>query len=239
MIRKALSIALFTLGLAAAGAWIASYFWWPKIGVPWPTSGLRQTHDRGFLLLINGRVFVVRQRVDLTPASPGGPHPMVVSADAWSSPRDERTAYAIDSRTLGTMTIRGGLVIEGRPSVGGRAVGSVAMPLMQSNLVGTTWKRLGFSRNVWAVPQIAVNEMMATTRWAVTSIPLWPIILAAAPGAWLLYRARRARRWQAEGRCAACGYDLRESPGRCPECGRETGVVGRAGEGEIKMIPAR
>ena len=54
-----------------------------------------------------------------------------------------------------------------------------------------------------------------------------PVYLAAAvtgilPAWWAreLHRRRQRKRWRASGACTSCGYDLRESPGRCPECGK-------------------
>ena len=60
-------------------------------------------------------------------------------------------------------------------------------------------------------------------RWNLM-LPFWLIGLAAAvpPIGWLGRRLRTRRRRSA-GRCAACGYDLRATPGRCPECGAEPG----------------
>jgi hypothetical protein len=56
--------------------------------------------------------------------------------------------------------------------------------------------------------------------------PLWPSALAAAvlPAAWLLIRlpGRRTRRRLRRRLCPACGYDLRATTGRCPECGTAT-----------------
>ena len=54
--------------------------------------------------------------------------------------------------------------------------------------------------------------------WVVTC-PHWVIALVAA-----VYPAVRLRRWRrgrrhGPGLCVRCGYDLRATPGRCPECG--------------------
>jgi hypothetical protein len=53
----------------------------------------------------------------------------------------------------------------------------------------------------------------------------WPLaLLAVLPSLWLLSRGRKiARQYYTRraGCCAVCGYDLRASSGRCPECGAQ------------------
>lgn len=55
------------------------------------------------------------------------------------------------------------------------------------------------------------------------SIPinLFSVPFAILPLAWAVVVCRRERRRKrlAAGLCAGCGYDLRASPSRCPECG--------------------
>jgi hypothetical protein len=64
-------------------------------------------------------------------------------------------------------------------------------------------------------------------QWAVGA-PHWFVLLLAAalPLAWLLSeRLRRQRRRAGRaGLCPRCGYDLRASPERCPECGTPAGT---------------
>jgi hypothetical protein len=45
------------------------------------------------------------------------------------------------------------------------------------------------------------------------------LVVALVPGALWLRRALRRRRWLRTGRCPHCGYDVRASAERCPECG--------------------
>jgi hypothetical protein len=55
-------------------------------------------------------------------------------------------------------------------------------------------------------------------RTYLVTAPAWAMILAFAVLP-LLRLARRLRRRPPVGQCPTCGYDLRATPGRCPECG--------------------
>jgi hypothetical protein len=55
------------------------------------------------------------------------------------------------------------------------------------------------------------------------TLPLWFVVVlfGTPPVLWVRARRRR-RRASAAGLCPGCGYDLRATPGKCPECGDGT-----------------
>lgn len=60
-----------------------------------------------------------------------------------------------------------------------------------------------------------------------TGVSIWTnwLVLAAAVGAvHAHYRARRTPKFLGEGQCRQCGYDIRATPARCPECGAVVAV---------------
>jgi hypothetical protein len=69
--------------------------------------------------------------------------------------------------------------------------------------------RASVDGDFWRVHPLAVAPVLGAWTLAVAS---------TAVGHRLLLQARRTQRI-GSGRCAACRYDLRASPGRCPECG--------------------
>jgi hypothetical protein len=74
---------------------------------------------------------------------------------------------------------------------------------------------VGDRRNGWGFQ--AVTSPASTSLHAV---PDWCLVVALAfPQSVWLFRRFRYRRASRLGLCAACGYDLRATPDRCPECG--------------------
>ena len=70
-----------------------------------------------------------------------------------------------------------------------------------------------------AGPYIAGATIVVLPHWLLSMPALLLFALAARHGV-------RRRRRRKRGLCLACGYDLRHSPNRCPECGTAVGTKG-------------
>lgn len=96
----------------------------------------------------------------------------------------------------------------------------------------TYWEFLGFNHWHWPYQQINctdsdpnVDRYYAYKGVNVTfGIPYWFVMALSSvlPLLWVRRRLIRRRQWSRlnQGLCTMCGYDLRASPERCPECGR-------------------
>ena len=101
-----------------------------------------------------------------------------------------------------------------------REAGTLAVPVemieelfASSGLLGVRWGRgrISDDRRIWADCQVIC-------------VPLWMpfVIFSAYPTIAFIRGPLRRYRRRKRGLCVTCGYDLRGSPGRCPECGKKT-----------------
>jgi hypothetical protein len=67
---------------------------------------------------------------------------------------------------------------------------------------------------------VFIGSIAEVRRHVAIAFPFWAAaaVFGVLPGAWVLRRQASRRRVRA-GMCGACGYDLRATPDRCPECG--------------------
>jgi hypothetical protein len=93
--------------------------------------------------------------------------------------------------------------------------GGVSPASSPPNLTRHRVLELGIARHGVLASQYGTSRMTVLRGW------LPPAVFSALPCAWAVGRLKRraARRRMAGGLCGHCGYDLRASPGRCPECG--------------------
>jgi broad specificity phosphatase PhoE len=95
---------------------------------------------------------------------------------------------------------------------------------------GSTGPVLGFgwgwhtSHVVRLEARVAVRH---TTRATTVLVPHWFVVGCFAGAAVVIRRRSRAR--LRTGLCRLCAYDLRATPGRCPECGVAPSKLGRGG----------
>jgi hypothetical protein len=81
---------------------------------------------------------------------------------------------------------------------------------------------MGVRRLVVAGRRVGTPRDIVFRSYIIALHPLWVGLCGAVctlPAAIRIKRVRIARRRRAAGLCTHCGYDLRESPERCPECG--------------------
>ena len=126
------------------------------------------------------------------------------------------TARAVDEVGIATGVAAASDVAEGaqrslRSYRGGR--------LIFNSMKGTLAERLGF--RLASGPSGFIRGLMArSATHTIVNFPLWAVCLVTAlPGALCVAHRRRRRSRARAGRCQRCGYDLRASPERCPECG--------------------
>jgi hypothetical protein len=93
-------------------------------------------------------------------------------------------------------------------------------PPLESSTLGRRWRwgYVGAGDEAFRGSQVSTDE-----RYVV--LPYWLVLCALSPSLCFSFLSwNRGKRRKRLGLCRHCGYDLRATPGRCPECGTPASV---------------
>ena len=128
-------------------------------------------------------------------------------------PRDSAEAGSLVATSFKGVTYVTGLrySANARLPAGGQELRVGTLPIDKVAIPRDAWSRAGFQHRVIRLPDGA-GQLFAVPYW------FWVAAGAVLPSVWVI-RHRRSSGRRAAGCCPACGYDLRATPDRCPECG--------------------
>ena len=145
----------------------------------------------------------------------------------WCSPRlyvgrhGGTSGFGLDVRTTPGAVEWVGITFRSEPGRAARGINSfvTADRWREGMIRRSAWVRAGFGAHRWE-QTVKRNGPRYTNYYWGLSLPTWFLaaLLGIAPAVRLMFRRRRRTRLGA-GLCPGCGYDLRATPGRCPECG--------------------
>lgn len=219
----ALLIGVMLVAVCARAQWRANSVWWESTDETANTwRGLHLTSLKSGISLFGSsidfevpgraRAWVIRERVGLRPDDDDSRHPFRASPDE----RRKYRAFMDGGGRLphGFTQHETGPPGTYRPGAGDSSFSRLGFTFRRHDRV-----REGAVDGGDFIPSDGPRSYRYSDGYASYWALILPFLIVGLPAVRAYAASRRRARRVAAGRCPSCGYDVRETPERCPECG--------------------